>query len=168
MRTYTELGGNQPGRPKREDQKERTSREGGWLLLGGVARDQAGRSVTDERAATWANPAAVQTWTHPDRVLALPTRSGRRLDGLTIGACQLIATHQARMGDASFLAYCTARPQCYCVLSRSMSPCRLLEQHHSHRCVPYGPICKQKSGRAFSVPPYVPTYLGRHLPRRLE
>lgn len=39
-------------------------------------------------------------------------------------------------------AYCTTRPRCYRALSRSLSLslCRLLKQHHPHRCVCQSPV----------------------------
>lgn len=104
------------------------------LLLLGLCRDQAGRSVTDERAVTWANPAAVQISTPcltdlADRVLACRhTRSGRRLDGidyrrLPINSNNKICWLEMLLSQpASQPAYyCTASPRCYSVLSPSVS-----------------------------------------------
>lgn len=104
------------------------------LLLLGLCRDQAGRSVTDERAVTWANPAAVQISTPcltdlADRVLACRhTRSGRRLDGidyrrLPINSNKKICWLEMLLSQPASqpVYYCTASPRCYSVLSLSVS-----------------------------------------------
>lgn len=99
-------------------------------LLLGLCRDQAGRSVTDERAVTWANPAAVQI-SRPcltaDRVLACPTHTERAAPGrIDYRRLPINSNNQDLVGDASFPAsqpayYCTASPRCYSVLSLSVS-----------------------------------------------
>lgn len=67
----------------RENERETAVKEA--AAGGGARRDQAGRSVTDERAVTWGNPAAIQNF---DTCSCACSRSGRIwAGGLTIGAC---------------------------------------------------------------------------------